>query len=189
MNTNSLILIFILASFFTPLTGSAGPRGQIVAIDNSVFVAMVDKSIEDCICTQEKENWCWAACIRMILQYNGIRMRQSEIVSEVYGTTFDWTASGNEIVKAFDGWNGFTVRSFHSKTPQAFINEIAAGHPRLIGYKRHAYLLTHIYCKKTLNEALTPFKVIMINPALGEEKAFDRDYFFESLNTIVSFYQ
>ena len=45
MKTKLLILLFLLASLLTPMTGSAGPRGQIVAIDNSVFVAMVDTSI------------------------------------------------------------------------------------------------------------------------------------------------
>lgn len=67
MKTKLLILLFLLISLLTPMTGSAGPQGQIDAIDNSVFVAMVDTSIEDCICIQEKENWCWAACIQMIL--------------------------------------------------------------------------------------------------------------------------
>ena len=66
MKTKLLILLFFLAPLLTPMTGSAGPWGQIVAIDNTVFVAMVDTSIEDCICIQEKENWCWAACIHWL---------------------------------------------------------------------------------------------------------------------------
>lgn len=49
MKTTLLIPLLILATLLTPMTGSANPRGQIVAIDNSVFVAMVDPSIEDCI--------------------------------------------------------------------------------------------------------------------------------------------
>lgn len=34
MKTKLLILLFLLTSLITPMTGSAGPRGQIVAIDN-----------------------------------------------------------------------------------------------------------------------------------------------------------
>ena len=66
MKSRLLILLYLLSSLLTPMTGSAWPRGQIVAIDNSVYVALVDSSIEKCICIQEKDNWCWAACIQMI---------------------------------------------------------------------------------------------------------------------------
>ena len=184
-----LIPLLILATLLTPMTGLASPRGQIVAIDNSVFVAMVDPSIEDCISTQERDNWCWASCIQMILRYNGIRRQQSEIVAHVYGASYDWTASGNEIAGAFDGWNGFTVRSFQSKRAQSFINETAAGHPLIVGFAEHAYLLTHIYYKKTSNGLLRPFKVIMVNPSTGNEEVLDWNKFFASLNTIVSFYK
>lgn len=189
MKTKLLILLFLLTSLLTPMTGSAGPRGQIVAIDNSVFVAMVDISIEDCICIQEKENWCWAACVQMICLYNDLKIQQPEIVYHVYGASYDWTASGNEMAESFEGWHGFTVHSYLSKTPQSFINEIASGHPLIIGYDEHAYLLTHIYYKKTSNGSLTPFKVIIINPSLGKEEVLDWDKFYRELNTIVSFYR
>lgn len=187
MKTKLLIILFLLASLLTSMTGSAGPRGQIVAIDNSVFVALVDTSIENCIRVQEKDNWCWAACIQMVLQYNDMRKSQSEIVRHVYGSAYNWTASGNEIAEAFNGWNGFRVHSFNTKTAQSFIDEIAAGHPLIIGYEEHAYLLTHIYYKKTTNGRLSPFKIIMINPKLGKEEVFNWDTFFVSINTIVSF--
>ena len=182
----TLLILLSLLALLTPLTGSARPQGQIVAIDNSVFVAMVDSSIESCIHVQDKDNWCWAACVQMALQYNGIYKSQTEIVRQVYGSPYNWTASGNEIAEALNGWNGFRVRSFNTKTPQSFIDEIAAGNPMIIGYEEHAYLLTHIYYKKALNGRLSPFKVIMINPKLGKEEVFDWNNVYDSLNTIVS---
>ena len=152
---NTLLILLSLSALLTPMTGSARPRGQIVAIDNSVFVALVDATIERCIHVQEKDNWCWAACVQMVLQYNDIWQSQSDIVRQVYGSPYNWTASGNEIAEAFNEWNGFRVRSFTTKTPQSFIDEIAAGHPLIIGYEEHAYLLTHIYYKKTSNGRLS----------------------------------
>ena len=185
---NTLLILLSLLAILTPMTGSAWPRGQIVAIDNSVFVALVDTSIESCIYVQEKDNWCWAACVQMALQYNGIYKSQTEIVRQVYGSPYNWTASGNEIAEAFNGWNGFRVRSFNTKTAQSFIDEIAAGHPLIIGYEEHAYLLTHIYYIKTSNGKLFPFKVIIINPKSGKEEGKDWSDFYYNLITIICFY-
>lgn len=184
----TLLILLSLISSLTPMTGSARPRGQIVAIDNSVFVAMADPSVGICIRVQEKDNWCWAACVQMALQYDDIHKSQTEIVRQVYGSSYNRTASGNEIAGAFNGWNGLRVRSFNNKTAQSFIDELVAGHVLIIGYEEHAYLMTHIYYKKTSNGNLSPFKVIMINPKLGKEEVFDWSKLFDNVNTIVSFY-
>lgn len=189
MKTKLLILLFFLASLLTPMTGLAGSRGQIVAIDNSVFVAMVDTSIEDCICIQEKENWCWSACIQMIVRYNGQYVSQSDIAARVFGDDLNRTASGNQIESAFDGWRGYSVHSCQSKNSRYFIDEILLGHPLIIGIGEHAFLLTHIYYKKTSNGLLHPFKVILINSSLGKEEVVDWDKFYRGLNTIVNFYR
>lgn len=188
MKTKLLILLFLLTSLITPMTGSAGPRGQIVAIDNSVFVAMVDTSIEDCICIQEKENWCWAACVQMILRYNGQYVSQRDIAARVLGDSFNRTASGNQIESAFDGWLGYSVHSYESKKSRYFIDEISSGHPLIIGIGKHAYLLTHIYYKKTSNGLLHLFKVILINPTSCKEEIMEWDDMYSQVNTIISFY-
>lgn len=182
---NTLLILLSLLALLTPMTGSAGTRGQIVSIDNYVFVAMVDSSIVECISVQEKDNWCWAACVQTIFCYYGIMESHANIVRRVYGSSCDWTASGNEMSETLDGWHGLTVKSFRAKSAQSFIDEIAAGHPLIIGYGEHAYLLTHIYYNKTSNGALTPFKVIMINPKSGKEEVKDWDEFYYAVNTIV----
>lgn len=189
MKIKLLILLLLLFSLLTAMTGLAGPRGQIVAIDNSVFVAMVDTSIENCIRIQRKENWCWAACIQMILRYNGQYVSQSDIAARVFGDIINRTASGNQIESAFNGWCGYSVHSYQSKKSRYLIEEISSGHPLIIGIGEHAYLLTHIYYKKTSNGLLHPFKVILINPSLGKEVVVDWDKFYRELNTIVSFYR
>jgi len=52
------------------IVASAQPRGLIVCIDNSVFVAFCNQKIDDCRTTQYKENWCWAACVQMAMRYH-----------------------------------------------------------------------------------------------------------------------
>lgn len=189
MKTCRPILLLLCIALLSAKAASAAPRGQIVAIDNSVFVAMVDPSIESCIRVQEKDNWCWAACIQMILRYNAVVKSQDGIVGRVYGSPYNWTASGNEIADAFDGWQGFTVKAMKSKTAQTFINEISAGRPLILGYGAHAYLLTHIYYTKASTGSLSPFKAIVINPATGREEVLAWRDLFSTLNTIVSFYR
>lgn len=189
MKQKLLILLFLLTSLLTPKTGSAQPQGRIVAIDNSVFVAMVDSSIEDCIRQQYKDNWCWAACIQMILLYNGEYVSQSDIATKVFGDSYNKTASGNQIEAAFDGWHGYSIHSYQSKKSQYLIDEISSGHPLMIGIGEHAYLLTHIYYKKGSNGLLHPFKAILINPKSGKEEVKDWNDMYSRVNTIVSIYK
>lgn len=184
-----LLILLLLLSLLTPMTGAAQPQGRIVAIDNSVFVAMVDSSIGDCIRQQYKDNWCWAACIQMILLYNGEYVSQGDIATKVFGGSYNRTASGNQIQATFDGWHGYSVNSYKSKTPQSFINEISSWHPLIIGIGEHAYLLTHIYCKKASNGLLHPFKAILINPKSGKEEVKDWNDVYSRANTIVSFFR
>lgn len=180
----TLLLLLLL---FIPFIGTSQPRGQIVSIDNSVFVVMVNPIIEGCISVQEKDNWCWAACIEMIARYSGINTTQSSIVTKVYGAAVNKTASANEIVQALNGWNGFKFRQFTNKTTQNFIEEITYGYPLIVGLSEHAYLLTHIYCNKKANGALHPFKVILINPKTGKEEVYDWEDFFFQVNSIIYF--
>lgn len=154
----TLLILLLLISLHTPMTGSAQPQGRIVSVDNSVFVAMVDSSIGDCTRQQYKDNRCRAACIQMILLYNGEYVSQSDIATKVFGDSYNRTASGNQIEATFDGWLGYSVHSYQSKKSQCLIDEISSGHSLIIGIGEHAYLLTHIYYKKASNGLLHPFK-------------------------------
>lgn len=183
---HTLLILLFLISLQTPMTGSAQPRGRIVSIDNSVFVAMLDSSIEDCVSLQRKENWCWAACVQMAMRYCDVYVGQEEIAKKVLGGEYNLTASGNEIAAGLNGWYGLSVHSYHNKTSQSFIDEISKGHPLIVGIGEHAYLLTHIYYKKASNGGLTPFKAILINPKSGKEEVKDWNDFYSNLNTIVS---
>lgn len=50
---------------------------------------------------QEKTNWCWAACTKMIASYLGYTsITQSGIVGYIKGTTVNETASTSEISRA-----------------------------------------------------------------------------------------
>lgn len=47
--------------------------------------------------TQEKSNWCWAACAKMTGKYFGYSHSQNSIVSEIKGSAVNSAASDVEI--------------------------------------------------------------------------------------------
>jgi len=53
---------------------------------------------------QRMTNWCWAACIQMILNFHGVEATQEEIVTRMFGATIDKPASAEVILAALSGW-------------------------------------------------------------------------------------
>lgn len=180
MRKLSLVIISMLLS----LSELAQSRARTVCIDNSIFVAFCEIP-EDVISIQQNDNWCWAACIQTILRFNEENIKQSGIVENVYGESYNWTASGNDIEKAFNGWHSWKAKSFIQKSTKILIDELMAHGPIIVGTEEHAYLLTHIYYTSNLS----PFKVILINPKTAREEVWDWSDFFPAINTIVSLWR
>jgi len=181
------ILLFLI--ILTSLTSKAKPRGQIVCIDNSVFVVFCDDAIENCISRQQEDNWCWAACIKMMMRCHGEWMSQSDIVRKVYGESYNWTTTGNDIAEAFNGWNGWRAKSFRQKSIQILIDELESHGPIMVGTEEHAYLLTHIYYTKDYTGETLPFKVILVNPKTAKEEVRNWSDFFPAIHTILSIWR
>jgi hypothetical protein len=109
---------------------------------------------------QQETNWCWAACIQMILNYYGINLTQSQIVYRTFGTNNwgdlpNWAGSIENIHENLNNWNidnsgsPYNVHaSFYQGAPNVnwLINELQSGHPVLIAYingtSGHAVLIT-----------------------------------------------
>ncbi len=50
--------------------------------------------------TQEKTNWCWAACDQMVLKYEtGTKVSQSDIVKTIYEDAGNYTADMKAQIK------------------------------------------------------------------------------------------
>lgn len=173
-------------------------RGNVLRIDGSISVARVNDYIEHCFHRQYKENWCWAACIQMVLDYYGLSVSQTHIVERTYGNDYDFTANKNNIIGALNGWyiNGHTVRANYEryKNAKTLIDAIANGRPLIIGLDEkytstaHAYVLTHIFFTKDYNGNMTPMRVVVINPANdGDlEESLDWYEFYKRINTIIN---
>lgn len=190
-------LLFALMFVFSTVA-NAQRHGSVVRIDGSISVACVNDYMEKCHHRQYKDNWCWAACVQMVLDYNGISVSQSSIVERAYGDDYDFTANKNNIVDAINGWNvgGYSVRASYEryKNAKTLINAIANGRPLIIGLNErytsmgHAYVLTHIFFTKDYNGNMTPTRVVVINPAnSGDlEESLDWSDFYKRINTIIT---
>jgi hypothetical protein len=58
---------------------------------------------------QQGQNWCWAACVQMVLSTKGIKVNQADVVQRTYGAVVDAPGGADAIQSRLSGW--FQTRS------------------------------------------------------------------------------
>ncbi|MFH0907651.1 MAG: papain-like cysteine protease family protein [bacterium] len=132
-----------------------------VPLAKLVYVG-IDKSrwryFED---TQHKWNWCWSACIQMVLNYSGVRISQEEIVARVKG--FDASGPVNEggawceMTGALNNWMIDSLGRSHTIQTSVFegvpnakvlVEELRNNRPVVVSHQeketRHAVVVTGV---------------------------------------------
>ncbi len=118
--------------------------------------------------TQSASQWCWAACIQMVLKRHGVEMDQSTIVERTYGRDPfgrlpDWPASFEVITRNLNGWGfdqlgrRYTLSSrFGRGAPPAamLVAEMKARRPVILAYQSgptsgHAVVCTGVTFSET----------------------------------------
>lgn len=192
------LLVIFLCFISTAFQGKA----ELVRLrGSSDFVIRID--FEPSFTHQVKKNWCWAACVQMIIWYYYREfVSQSDIVKKVYGFEADITANKKDIVEAIDGWkignHRIKARYNKGKTQKAImeslLTNLSNGIPIIVGlnedydYVGHAYVLTHLYFTKNSNGETVPWKVRLVNPSKeGSDLEEDVSWsdFYERLNTTI----
>ena len=155
---------------------------------------------------QEKSNWCWAACVQMVLHYQGIHIKQEELVRRVKGSARNEGGTASDMAQAADGWqvNGkvlkarFINRSGVPGVSKHLIDDLANKYPIIVGLDiprqrdGHAYVLTAIYYYTDNNDAngpKTPYKVILRDPSPHSRKYFPEEMswreFYNNVNCVI----
>lgn len=107
---------------------------------------------------QEKQNWCWAACIQGVFAWHGCDIDQEQIVSKVFYDAMDMPATGEQIFQAINGvWedyqgNGFIAQasplldtnySYADPAAAAALSmELRDEFPLIVGTQGHATIVT-----------------------------------------------
>lgn len=133
--------------------------------------------------SQVQSNWCWAACIQMVLNYHGLYVSQMDVVTKIYGSPYvNQPANEQQILAALSGWAPDTrgrysaINAYGGYTSvQEIINGLAGKWPLIVGMSHpdggvgHAYVLTAIYYSNQYDMygnviAVVPDKVVLRDP-------------------------
>lgn len=171
----TIFYIMMLVSF--AMNAQTFRGGEIFRIGNSdVYWAAVKTSyFREYVARQEEDCWCWAACVQMVLNYQGVKVDQETLVKRAKGHWVNEGGTANEIQKAANGWN-FGSHTIVARvdnplyvTAQTFIDDLIEKYPLIIGLDMpgqisgHAYVLTGISFKKS-GATYEPLEVILRNP-------------------------
>jgi Papain-like cysteine protease AvrRpt2 len=106
---------------------------------------------------QHAGNWCWAAAIQMVLNYDGLAVSQEQIVARVFGGSIpDAPAEPEDILDALSGWapqfNGRPAEILATPyiyQPNDIVGDLANHWPILVGLRNpegrgHVFVLTAV---------------------------------------------
>ena len=151
----------VLAAAVSSRTWAAGQCSQLDmngVQSCSVGLPLAQFASESFTTTQEKDNWCWAACVSSIFQWYGRDVAQERIVEKIFGGDLNSPASGPQIFEAINGyWTDDYDDDFYAEAtplldlqysfgnPQAaaiMSTELLEDHPLIIGTRGHAMVVT-----------------------------------------------
>lgn len=127
---------------------------------------------------QRMANWCWAACIQMVLNYHGLSVTQEAIVQQVFGTQVDRPAQPQEIMTALRGWAPDTrgryseiIADNANLDAASIIQDLEYRWPLIVGLsgaapgqQGHAYVLTGAYYALNQYDQPVIYKVVLRDP-------------------------
>lgn len=142
---------------------------------------------------QRNMNWCWAACVQMVLNFHHIPVEQEDVVEKTLGSLIDKPADPDMMFKALNGWevdlygNDVIVNSnFYTTSAYEITAFLSTKKPLIIGLAQpntsigHAYVLIGIYyikSKSPLGDALySPHSVILVDPWPDNESFIDMSW-------------
>jgi len=153
MKTIKLFLLLFITLF---LSGQIDAQRAIKQLGQNYFVAGPPSNKIQYIASKQRcQNWCWATCVQMVLNYHGLYVQQEQVVQKVYGLPLPCkTGNAQHIMKALSGWAPDSRGRFSQIYSQYgvyngsdIVDQLSRRWPIIVGLRQegHAYVLTAIY--------------------------------------------
>jgi len=188
MQRTTLIIFFLSLFFFTQGQSlkQINHNSFWAGIPDTEFEAIQAKAVNGG--KQVQSNWCWAACIQMVLNYHGLKVNQYQIIQKVFGPGFpNQAASEAQMLAALSGWapdQAGIFNSIHAESGKTSVYQIiqalAYKWPLVVGVKTrqggHAMVLTGISYQVNSNGDYVPQEVTLRDPSPGYQQAIHLDW-------------
>jgi hypothetical protein len=173
-NLRTLFIPLLLLVFSFTTTTTWAERSQISS--NQFVVGLPSEGFKHFAATQHKQNWCWAACIQMVLNWHGLYVNQEEIVERIYGRQVDRPAQPGQILSALTGWAPDVNGNYSAIqadpvniVPETVIHDLEYRWPLIVGLSQptgggHAYVLTAAYVYNDPNRGPIIYRVVLRDP-------------------------
>jgi hypothetical protein len=158
------------------IAGTSAPApADIKQIGPNLYAAGV-QTMQFATAAQKSQNWCWAACIEMVLKYHGVNVSQEAVVERIYGQKRDGTGDPWQILLALSGWgpnvSGGASRIYAEGYPGLFpyfIQDLINGYPLIVGLNYgtdigHAVVLTAVSFSTNQFGQRIPHSVVIRDP-------------------------
>jgi hypothetical protein len=184
--SNILLRIIFIVLFKSIILFSNG-QANVQQIGPNYFVAGVNTEQFNYVAASSRQranNWCWAACIQMVLNYHGLYITQEDIVRQCYGGLYDKPGGYEEFAVGLNRWaynnrGSISKVSFNSYPTNSneIVNFLSGDWPLIVGINTggdigHAYVLTAIYYSigtdQYGNAVAIADKVVLRDPSPGQ---------------------
>ena len=137
---------------------------------------------------QRQQNWCWAACVQMTLNYHGLQMTQEDVIQRIFGAQVDAQGSPEMILEALSGWapdERGRYSAIHAspyvKRGSDIVRDLAHRWPLIVGLTErrggHAYVLTAVeYTVDPRNNEPIFHGVVLRDPMPGRRSEVRLDW-------------
>lgn len=136
---------------------------------------------------QRQNNWCWAACVQMVLNYHGLYVTQESIVARLFGALHDMPATRDGILSTLSGWAYDTRGKTSTIYAQPYvinntqlINDLTNHWPLIVGFNGdpigHACVLTAVKYSMTQQKLPYVHRGIIRDPWPGNVSRQEYDW-------------
>ena len=129
---------------------------------------------------QRMSNWCWAACLQMVLNFHGKSITQESIVRQMFGANIDAPANMETIADLaryyltdqYGGYLSIFPETRHITGPR-IIEDLINRRPLIVGLFEgatgHAYVLTSVTYSVDANNLPIFYSVVLRDPWPGKQ--------------------